>query len=278
MGGTHARCVGSLAPPAAHERLATGLLEAALRRTPAAWQLLGPGPDCRPCPGPPPPPPPAPLQRSGLNQIPNRRFTLWWSPTINRANVYVGFQVQLDLTGERTVACCVPLLLVVYVQSPHDGRLARRRRLRGARGERRARATLAEPPALHVPSPPPACPPAPPPAGIFMHGKIPTLKISLIQIFRAHLWQKVHESLVRAAAAAALHAAAAGGGGGSALLLPSVAHCGCNFRRALRNAAAAAAAVKSTSLLPRLAIKCCSGMLPTNLVFFCAGDGHVPGV
>lgn len=69
-------------------------------------------------------------QRSGLNQIPNRRFTLWWSPTINRANVYVGFQVQLDLTG------------------------------------------------------------------IYMHGKIPTLKISLIQIFRAHLWQKIHESLV----------------------------------------------------------------------------------
>jgi pre-mRNA-processing factor 8 len=69
-------------------------------------------------------------QRSGLNQIPNRRFTLWWSPTINRSNVYVGFQVQLDLTG------------------------------------------------------------------IFMHGKIPTLKISLIQIFRAHLWQKIHESVV----------------------------------------------------------------------------------
>ena len=38
-------------------------------------------------------------QRSGLNQIPNCRFTLWWSPTINCANVYVGFQVQLDLTG-----------------------------------------------------------------------------------------------------------------------------------------------------------------------------------
>ena len=69
-------------------------------------------------------------QRSGLNQIPNRRFTLWWSNTINRANVYVGFQVQLDLTG------------------------------------------------------------------IFLHGKIPTLKISLIQIFRAHLWQKIHESVV----------------------------------------------------------------------------------
>src|SRR6201996_7273071 len=69
-------------------------------------------------------------QRSGLNQIPNRRFTLWWSPTINRSSVYVGFQVQLDLTG------------------------------------------------------------------IFLHGKIPTLKISLIQIFRAHLWQKIHESVV----------------------------------------------------------------------------------
>ena len=27
-------------------------------------------------------------------------------------------------------------------------------------------------------------------------GKIPTLKISLIQIMRAHLWQKVHESIV----------------------------------------------------------------------------------
>ncbi|GMM59078.1 U4/U6-U5 snRNP complex subunit [Maudiozyma humilis] len=69
-------------------------------------------------------------QRTGLSQIPNRRFTLWWSPTINRANVYVGFVVQLDLTG------------------------------------------------------------------IFLHGKIPTLKISLIQIFRAHLWQKIHESIV----------------------------------------------------------------------------------
>jgi len=68
-------------------------------------------------------------QRLGLNQIPNRRFTLWWSPTINRANVYIGFQVQLDLTG------------------------------------------------------------------IFMHGKLPTLKISLIQIFRAHLWQKLHEGI-----------------------------------------------------------------------------------
>ena len=29
--------------------------------------------------------------------------------------------------------------------------------------------------------------------GIFMHGKIPTLKISLIQIFRPHLWQKIYK-------------------------------------------------------------------------------------
>ncbi|PSN32216.1 hypothetical protein C0J52_17015 [Blattella germanica] len=45
-------------------------------------------------------------QRSGLNQIPNRRFTLWWSPTINRANVYVGFQVfdqELDALEIETV-------------------------------------------------------------------------------------------------------------------------------------------------------------------------------
>ena len=38
-------------------------------------------------------------QQSGLNQIPNCCFTLWWSPTINRENVYISFQVQLDLTG-----------------------------------------------------------------------------------------------------------------------------------------------------------------------------------
>ena len=69
-------------------------------------------------------------QRSGLIQIPNRRFTLWWSPTSNRANVYIGFQVQLDLTG------------------------------------------------------------------VMLNGKMPTLKICLIQLFRGHLWQKIHESLV----------------------------------------------------------------------------------
>ena len=31
---------------------------------------------------------------------------------------------------------------------------------------------------------------------IFMQGKILTLKISLVQVFRAHLWQKIHESIV----------------------------------------------------------------------------------
>ena len=36
-------------------------------------------------------------QRSGLNQIPNRRFTLWWSPTINRANVSI---INVFIPGE----------------------------------------------------------------------------------------------------------------------------------------------------------------------------------
>ncbi|KAL7751468.1 hypothetical protein RI367_002926 [Sorochytrium milnesiophthora] len=57
-------------------------------------------------------------------------FVLANNAVVHNSNVYVGFQVQLDLTG------------------------------------------------------------------IFMHGKIPTLKISLIQIFRAHLWQKIHESVI----------------------------------------------------------------------------------
>lgn len=69
-------------------------------------------------------------QRSGLSQIPNRRFILWWSPTINRARVYVGYRTQLDLTG------------------------------------------------------------------VFMHGKLSTVKISYVHIFRNHLWQNIHRSLV----------------------------------------------------------------------------------
>ena len=60
----------------------------------------------------------------------SQRLVKWILTSVSALQVYVGFQVQLDLTG------------------------------------------------------------------IFMHGKIPTLKISLIQIFRAHLWQKVHESVV----------------------------------------------------------------------------------
>ena len=69
-------------------------------------------------------------QRSGLTQVPNRRFALWWSPTINRANIFVGYQVQMDLTG------------------------------------------------------------------VFLYAKLPLIKISLVQILRAHLWQKIHESIV----------------------------------------------------------------------------------
>ena len=69
-------------------------------------------------------------QRQGLTQIPNRRFALWWAPTLNRASVYIGYETALDLTG------------------------------------------------------------------ILMRGKLPTLKISFVRIFRAHLWQKIHESLV----------------------------------------------------------------------------------
>ena len=49
-------------------------------------------------------------QRAGLNQIPNRRFTLWWSPTINRANVYVGFQassLSFQLYSRFTMFYCI---------------------------------------------------------------------------------------------------------------------------------------------------------------------------
>jgi pre-mRNA-processing factor 8 len=76
-----------------------------------------------------------------FNQIPNRCFTSWWSPTIDRANVCAGFRVQLDLPGI--------FLLVVFLGG------------------------------LELPL-----------ILFCRHGKIPTLKISLIPIFRAHLWQK----------------------------------------------------------------------------------------
>ena len=71
-------------------------------------------------------------QKSGLSQVPNRRFIFWWSPTINRARVYVGYRTQLDLTG------------------------------------------------------------------VFMYGKLSTVKVSYVQIFRNHLWQGIHRSLVDA--------------------------------------------------------------------------------
>ena len=69
-------------------------------------------------------------QRGGLSKIPNQRFTLWWSPTLNRSSVYVGFLTQLDLTG------------------------------------------------------------------VFLHAKLPLLKMSFAQIFQNHLWLKIHEGIV----------------------------------------------------------------------------------
>ncbi len=33
-------------------------------------------------------------QRSGFNQIPNRRFTLWWSPVTYRAKFCVAFRLS----------------------------------------------------------------------------------------------------------------------------------------------------------------------------------------
>jgi len=49
-------------------------------------------------------------QRSGLNQIPNRRFTLWWSPTINRANVSVVMGVQFYLQALLAAKAFLPIL------------------------------------------------------------------------------------------------------------------------------------------------------------------------
>lgn len=169
-------------------------------------------------------------QRSGLNQIPNRRFTLWWSPTINRANVYVGFQARphtrpapphtIRIRPIPHARACPFSLMKTYVSgtylnfvcaSSHSRNTAfifvcpelpttvqpltsSPRYATGVEGKgwlwlisgggtrQRARGGGAQV-QLDL-------------TGIFMHGKIPTLKISLIQIFRAHLWQKVHESIV----------------------------------------------------------------------------------
>ncbi|KAJ2864702.1 Pre-mRNA-processing-splicing factor 8 [Coemansia aciculifera] len=65
-----------------------------------------------------------------LDDSSDQLFVLANNTVVHNSNVYVGFQVQLDLTG------------------------------------------------------------------IFMHGKLPTLKISYVSLFRSHAWQKSHESLI----------------------------------------------------------------------------------
>ncbi|KAE8301281.1 putative Splicing factor-like protein [Giardia duodenalis] len=70
-------------------------------------------------------------RRQGLSQIPNRRFALWWSPTINRSSVYIGYRSQIDLTG------------------------------------------------------------------VYMCGKLATLKTAYVSLFRGHAWPMIHSSLVK---------------------------------------------------------------------------------
>lgn len=72
--------------------------------------------------------------RGGLTTIPNRRFALWWSPTINRSDVYAGAERQLDLTG------------------------------------------------------------------VFMNGKLETIKKSLIKLFANGFWANIHKSITEALA------------------------------------------------------------------------------
>ncbi|CCW68908.1 unnamed protein product [Phytomonas sp. Hart1] len=73
-------------------------------------------------------------QRAGLSKVPNQRFALWWSPTINRSDVQAGFESKIETTG------------------------------------------------------------------VFMHGKLETIKKSLIKIFSQSLWEKIHASVVNAIA------------------------------------------------------------------------------
>ena len=54
-------------------------------------------------------------QRGGLSKIPNQRFALWWSPTLNRSSVYMGFLTQIDLTGIQLQAK-LPLVKASLVQ------------------------------------------------------------------------------------------------------------------------------------------------------------------
>ncbi|CBH14584.1 PRP8 protein homologue [Trypanosoma brucei gambiense DAL972] len=69
-------------------------------------------------------------QRAGLANVPNRRFALWWCPTINRSDVQAGFETKIDTTG------------------------------------------------------------------VFMCGKLETIKKSLIKIFSGSLWEKCHGAVV----------------------------------------------------------------------------------
>ncbi|EPY30403.1 pre-mRNA-processing factor 8 [Angomonas deanei] len=68
-------------------------------------------------------------QRAGLTKVPNRRFALWWSPTINRSDVQAGYESQIETTG------------------------------------------------------------------VFMSGKLDTIKKALIKIFTGSTWEKTHASI-----------------------------------------------------------------------------------
>lgn len=70
-------------------------------------------------------------QRAGLlTKVPNQRFALWWSPTINRSDIQAGFESRIEMTG------------------------------------------------------------------VFMCGKLETIKKSLIKIFSGSLWEKCHGAVV----------------------------------------------------------------------------------
>lgn len=69
-------------------------------------------------------------QRAGLTKVPNQRFALWWSPTINRSDIQAGFESKIDMTG------------------------------------------------------------------VFMCGKLETIKKSLIKIFSGSLWEKCQQAVV----------------------------------------------------------------------------------
>ena len=109
-------------------------------------------------------------QRSGLNQIPNRRFTMWWSPTINRANVYVSVREMLP-EGVATPLVPYQLFLAANVLPGWFPSAIRPDGMFHARQNSHGKAHYA----------------------LLLLVLTPLqLKISLIQIFRAHLWQKIH--------------------------------------------------------------------------------------